>query len=65
MSNGSADYKLGELQQFKKTALERLDRIEKKVDDLRVWKWKTMGAFGVICAAMSVGVSFAIKFINF
>jgi hypothetical protein len=47
-------YKLGELSQFKADVCTRLEAIERKVDDLRSWKLKTIGFISGIYMIITV-----------
>lgn len=43
MADSGTEYKLGGLMEFKGSVSRRLDSIEKKVDNLNVWRWKVAG----------------------
>jgi len=55
MPNGSIEFKLGELEQFKTDVLSRFDKIEEKIDGLSAWRWKATG--------MAAGVGGVVGFI--
>lgn len=66
MSNGT-NYKIGQLDQGFKDVVTRLDRhekrlinIEKGLDELNIWKWKTI----VAISAMSLGGNITFDFIQ-
>lgn len=42
------DQILGELKEFKRATLKRLDEIEKEVKGLAQFKWRVAGGFGVL-----------------
>jgi len=61
MSNGSVDYKLGELDGKFNSLHERfdticgkIDNIEKKVDGLNMWRMKTIGFVSGLYLVLSV-----------
>lgn len=49
------DRLLGELLEFKRASLERLDRVETKVDNLVSFKWKVLGGAAALMAAIELG----------
>lgn len=52
---------LGSLETGQKLMLQRLDKIESKVDSLQYFKWKTIGVTGGIFLVLSLVFKFAVK----
>ena len=50
MTNGSTDYKLGELDSKFNSLHERFNTLERKVDGLNTWRWKVVGSTSILAA---------------
>lgn len=61
MTNGNTQYKIGELSQGFKNLEERLDRLEGKVDNLNIWRWKVVGSTSVISVFITVLITYLFK----
>ena len=71
MTNGSVDYKFGEICTELKDIHRRLDvndedhkALKIGLTELNVWRWKTIGAFGVLTVAFNLIVGVVMKYIN-
>ena len=58
MPNGNENFLLGELSQFKRDIVKRLDTLEQKVDDLRMWKVRVIAISSVISSGFWFVISF-------
>jgi len=47
-NGGSIDFQLGKLTTAVKDMDARLVKLEKKVDDMNVWRWKVIGAVSIL-----------------
>ena len=56
--NGSPDYKIGMLEQSVIDIATDVKEIKEKVEALNVWRWKVIGATGII----SIGLSLVINY---
>ena len=48
MANGSVEYNMGHLKADMENVVRRLDKLEAKVSDMNVWRWKVVGAVSVL-----------------
>mgnify|MGYP001571939813 CR=1 FL=1 len=61
MTNGTTEYRLGEYSADIETLKADIREIKQKVDELNVWRWKTIGAMGMIAFLVSLATSFLIS----
>lgn len=55
------EYKLGELSADMKEVKSRIEGIEKKLDDINSWRFKTVGVVAAISAALTLTTQYFIK----
>jgi CII-binding regulator of phage lambda lysogenization HflD len=74
MTNGTSDYKLGEIctelkelqRRFSENDIahkeikDRIEEMKESVEDLNIWRWKTIGAFSVIIVVINYILPIAI-----
>jgi hypothetical protein len=74
MNNGTSDYKLGEICNELKEIQRRfgendiahkeikgcIEEMKESVEDLNIWRWKTIGAFSVIIVVINYILPIAI-----
>lgn len=68
MSNGSTDYKLGELDAKMTDISRRLDQnseehseIKDSIKELNIWRWKVVGAVGVLSIAGNIALKYILN----